>query len=125
MAKAVDGLFAGLQKLYKAVMAGIKKFLTMDFKKIFGAILEAAEIAAEIALAFATGGGSVLIQIVKWLATTLLQLLRTAGSVMNFVNTIKSIKLKDILKLLSAAGIAGNIGSNTGTACTVNEVNSQ
>ncbi|ACL75845.1 GH-E family nuclease [Ruminiclostridium cellulolyticum] len=107
MAKAVDGLFAGLQKLYKTVMAGIKKFLTMDFKKIFGAILEAAEIAAEIALAFATGGGSVLIQIVKWLATTLPQLLRTAGSVMNFVNTIKSIKLKDVLKLLSAAGIAG------------------
>ena len=107
MAKAVDGLFAGLQKLYKAVMAGIKKFLTMDFKKIFGAILEAAEIAAEIALAFATGGGSVLLQIVKWLATTLPQLLRTAGSVMNFVDTIKSIKLKDVLKLLSAAGIAG------------------
>ena len=107
MAKAVDGLFAGLQKLYKAVMAGIKKFLTMDFKKIFGAILEVAEIAAEIALAFATGGGSVLLQIVKWLATTLPQLLRTAGSVMNFVETIKSIKLKDVLKLLSAAGIAG------------------
>ena len=62
---------------------------------------------AEIALAFATGGGSVLLQIVKWLATTLPQLLRTAGSVMNFVETIKSIKLKDVLKLLSAAGIAG------------------
>ncbi|EPR11637.1 hypothetical protein [Ruminiclostridium papyrosolvens] len=107
MAKAVDGLLVGLQKIYKAVMAGIKKFLTMDFKKIFGAILEAAEIAAEIALAFATGGGSVLLQIVKWLATTLPQLLSTAGSVMNFVNTIKSIKIKDVLKLLSAAGIAG------------------
>ena len=107
MAKAVDGLLVGLQKIYKAVMAGIKKFLTMDFKKIFGVILEAAEIAAEIALAFATGGGSVLLQIVKWLATTLPQLLRTAGSVMNFVSTIKSIKLKDVLKLLSAAGIAG------------------
>ena len=107
LAKAVDGLFAGIQKLYKAIMAGIKKFLTLDFKKVFSVLLEAAQIAAEIALAFATGGGSVLLQIIKWLATTLPQLLRKVGAVMGFVNTIRSIKLQDIKQFLGAAGIAG------------------
>ena len=107
LAKAVDGLFAGIQKLYKSIMAGIKKFLTLDFKKVFSVLLEAAQIAAEIALAFATGGGSVLLQIIKWLATTLPQLLRKVGAVMGFVNTIRSIKLQDIKQFLGAAGIAG------------------
>ena len=107
LAKAVDGLFAGIQKLYKSIMAGIKKFLTLDFKKVFSVLLEAAQIAAEIALAFATGGGSVLLQIIKWLATTLPQLLRKVGAVMGFVNTIRSIKFQDIKQFLGAAGIAG------------------
>ncbi|HEX2928053.1 MAG TPA: hypothetical protein VHP38_17650, partial [Ruminiclostridium sp.] len=107
LAKTVDGLLAGMEKLYKGIMSAIKTFLTMDFKKILAVALEAAEIAAEIALAFATGGGSVLLQIVKWLTTTLPALLRTAASVMGIVNTIKNIKPKDVLKLLTAAGIAG------------------
>ncbi len=53
----------------------------MDFKKVFSVLLEAAQIAAEIALAFATGGGSVLLQIIKWLATTLPQFLKKAEQV--------------------------------------------
>ena len=79
----------------------------MDFKKMFGVLLEAAQIAAEIALAFATGGGSVLLQIVKWLATTLPQLFTKAKAILGFVNTIRGIKLDDIKQLVNPAGIGG------------------
>ena len=105
MAKTVDGMFTGIQKLYKTVMSGIKKFLSMDFKKVFNAVLEGAQIAAEIAAAVATGGGSVVAQIVTWLTTTLPQLLKQVGSVLNTVNTIRSIKLSDVKQILSIAGI--------------------
>ena len=105
MAKTVDGLLAGMQNLYKSVMSGIKKFLNMDFKKIFSYVVEGATIAAELAAAVLTGGGSVIVQIVTWLATTLPQLLKQAGAVMDFVNTIRSIKLTDIKQFLSPAGI--------------------
>ena len=107
MAKTVDGMFTGIQKLYKAVMSGIKKFLSMDFKKVFSVVLEGAQIAAEIAAAIATGGGSVVVQIVTWLTTTLPQLLKQVGSVLNFVNTIRSIKLSDVKQIMSPAGIGG------------------
>ena len=107
MAKTVDGMFTGIQKLYKAVMSGIKKFLSMDFKKVFSVVLEGAQIAAEIAAAIATGGGSVVVQIVTWLTTTLPQLLKQVGSVLNIVNTIRSIKLSDVKQILSIAGIGG------------------
>lgn len=107
MAKGFDGLFAGLQKLYNGIMDGIKNFLNGDFMKILKAALEVAQIAAELALAFATGGGSVLIQIAKWLVTTLPGLINKAKAIMGFVNTIKSIKLGDIGKLLKPSGIAG------------------
>ncbi|EMS70458.1 hypothetical protein CTER_3868, partial [Ruminiclostridium cellobioparum subsp. termitidis CT1112] len=107
MAKTVDGMFTGIQKLYKAVMSGIKKFLSMDFKKVFSVVLEGAQIAAEIAAAVATGGGSVVVQIVTWLTTTLPQLLKQVGSVLNIVNTIRSIKLSDVKQILSIAGIGG------------------
>ena len=105
MAKTVDGMFTGIQKLYKTVMSGIKKFLSMDFKKVFNVVLEGARIAAEIAAAVATGGGSVVVQIVTWLTTTLPQLLKQVGSVLNTVNTIRSIKLSDVKQILSIAGI--------------------
>ena len=105
MAKTADGLLAGMQNLYKSVMSGIKKFLNMDFKKIFSYVIEGATIAAELAAAVLTGGGSVIVQIVTWLATTLPQLLKQAGAVMDFVNTIRSIKLTDIKQFLSPAGI--------------------
>ena len=105
MAKSVDGLLAGMQNLYKSVMSGIKKFLNMDFKKIFNYVIEGATIAAELAAAVLTGGGSVIVQIVTWLATTLPQLLKQAGAVMDFVNTIRSVKLADIKQFLSPAGI--------------------
>ena len=105
MAKTVDGMFTGIQKLYKTVMSGIKKFLSMDFKKVFNVVLEGARIAAEIAAAVATGGGSVVVQIVTWLTTTLPQLLKQVGSVLNIVNTIRSIKLSDVKQILSIAGI--------------------
>lgn len=105
MAKTADGLLAGMQNLYKSVMSGIKKFLNMDFKKIFNYVVEGATIAAELAAAVLTGGGSVIVQIVTWLATTLPQLLKQAGAVMDFVNTIRSIKLTDIKQFLSPAGI--------------------
>ena len=107
MAKTVDGMFTGIQKLYKAVMSGIKKFLSMDFKKVFSVVLEGARIAAEIAAAIATGGGSVVVQIVTWLTTTLPQLLKQVGSVLSFVNTIRSIKLSDVKQIMSPAGIGG------------------
>ena len=105
MAKTVDGMFTGIQKLYKTVMSGIKKFLSMDFKKVFNVVLEGAQIAAEIAAAIATGGGSVVVQIVTWLTTTLPQLLKQVGSVLNIVSTIRSIKLSDVKQILSIAGI--------------------
>ena len=89
MAKTVDSMFTGVQKLYKSVMSGIKKFLSMDFKKVFNVVIEGAQIAAEITAAVLTGGGSVVIQIVTWLGTTLPQLLKQVGAVMDFVNTIK------------------------------------
>ena len=107
MAKTVDGMFTGIQKLYKTVMSGIKKFLSMDFKKVFNVVLEGAQIAAEIAAAVATGGGSVVVQIVTWLTTTLPQLLKQVGSVLNTVSTIRSIKLSDVKQILSIAGIGG------------------
>jgi phage-related protein len=107
MAKTVDGMFTGIQKLYKTVMSGIKKFLSMDFKKVFNVVLEGARIAAEIAAAVATGGGSVVVQIVTWLTTTLPQLLKQVGSVLNFVSTIRSIKLSDVKQILGIAGIGG------------------
>lgn len=107
MAKTFDTLLAGVQTLYTKVLNGIKTFLNSDFKTMFGKLLEAAEIAAEIALAFATGGGSVLLQIVKWLATTLPQLFRTATAVMGFVTTLRNLKVQDLKQLLSASGVGG------------------
>ncbi len=106
MAKGLDNLFAGLQKLYNGIMDGLKKFLSMDFMEILRIALEAAQIAAEIALAFATGGGSVLLQIVKWLATTLPGLISKARAIIGFVDTIRSIKFSDIKEMLSPSGIA-------------------
>jgi hypothetical protein len=107
MAKSLDTLFAGVQALYNKILNGISKFLNGDFKAIFGKLLEGAQIAAEIALAFATGGGSVLLQIIKWLATTLPQLIRQAGSVFSFVTTLRSMKVQDVKQLLSPAGMGG------------------
>ncbi|MEF2967774.1 hypothetical protein V3851_18245 [Paenibacillus sp. M1] len=107
MAKTFDTLLAGVQTLYNKVLNGIKTFLNSDFKAMFGKLLEAAEIAAEIALAFATGGGSVLLQIVKWLATTLPQLFRKATAVMGFVNTLRNLKIQDLKQFLSASGVGG------------------
>ena len=106
MAKGFDNLFAGLQKLYNGIMSGLKKFLSMDFMKILEIALEAAMIAAEIAAAFATGGGSVLLQIGKWLATTLPGLINKAKAIMGFVNTIKSINFGDIKNMIKPSGIA-------------------
>ena len=105
MAKTVDGLFSGLQNLYKSIMSGIKKFLSMDFRKIFDVVLEGAMIAAELAAAVVSGGGSVLAQIGFWLTTTLPKLIKQAAAVMNFVNTIRSIKISDVKQFLSPAGI--------------------
>jgi hypothetical protein len=105
MAKGVDKLLSGVQALYRAILGGIQKFLSMDFMQILDKVLEAAEIAAEIALAIATGGGSVLMQIVTWLATTLPKLLNLARGVIDFVNTIRGIKFSDIKQLLNPAGI--------------------
>ena len=105
MAKTVDGMFTVAQKLYKTVMSGIRKFLSMDFKKAFNVALEGAQIAAEITAAVLTGGGSVVAQIVTWLTTTLPQLLKQVGAVMDFVDTIRGIKLSDVKQFLSPAGI--------------------
>lgn len=106
MAKGLDNLFAGLQKLYNGIMDGLKKFLSMDFMEILKIALEAAMIAAEIAAAFASMGGSVLAQIVKWIATTLPSLISKARAIIGFVDTIRSIKFSDIKEMLSPSGIA-------------------
>jgi hypothetical protein len=107
MAKSLDTLFAGVQSLYNRILNGIGKFLNGDFKAIFGKLLEGAQIAAEIALAFATGGGSVLLQIIKWLATTLPQLFRQASSVFSFVTTLRNMKVQDVKQMLSPSGMGG------------------
>lgn len=107
MGKTLDSLFAGVQSLYNRIMSGIGKFLSGDFKVNFGKFLEGAQIAAEIAAAIATGGGSVLVQIVTWLATTLPNLFRQASSVISFVNTLRSIKVQDLKQLLHPAGMGG------------------
>ena len=106
MAKGLDTLFAGLQKLYNGIMDGLKKFLSMDFLEILKIALEAAMIAAEIAAAFASMGGSVLAQIVKWIATTLPSLISKARAIIGFVDAIRSIKFSDIKEMLSPSGIA-------------------
>lgn len=105
MAKTVDTLFAGVQSLYNGIMNGIEKFLKSDFKTMFGKLLEGAQIAAEIAAAFATGGGSVLLQIANWLITTLPQLFRKITTVLGFVDTIRNLKLENVKQMLNPAGI--------------------
>ncbi len=106
MAKGLDTLLAVYQKFYNGIMDGLKKFLSMDFMDILKIALEAAMIAAEIAAAFVSMGGSVLAQIVKWIATTLPSLISKARAIMGFVNTIRSIKFSDIKEMLSPSGIA-------------------
>ncbi|MCL6456429.1 MAG: hypothetical protein K6T85_00335 [Gorillibacterium sp.] len=107
MGKTLDTLLTGAQSLFNGVLSGIGKFLSGDFKVIFGHLLEGAQIAAEIAAAFVTGGGSILLQIVKWIATTLPQLFRQASSVMGFVNTLRNLKLEDVKPFLNPAGLGG------------------
>lgn len=96
LAKTVDKLIAGVQNLYNKAFSAINKFLKGGFKEIFMKALEAAQIAAEIALAFATGGGSILAQIVIWLGTTLPGLLNTVGSVIGFVSNLKNMNLSEL-----------------------------
>jgi hypothetical protein len=107
MAKSVDTLFAGVQSLYNGVLNGIGKFLNGDFKINYGKLLEGAQIAAEITLAFATGGGSVLLQIGSWLVTTLPQLIRQASTVTGFITNLRNIKVQDVKQLLSPSGMGG------------------
>ncbi len=103
LAKSVDTLIAGVQTLYNGVFSGIGKFLRGEFKIPFGKILEGAQIAAEIAAAFATGGGSILLQIGIWLGTTLPELFNKVTSVIGFVNDLKNAKLDDVKQFLSPA----------------------
>lgn len=107
MGKTVDKLFAGVQSLYNGIFSGIGKFLSGEFKINFGKALEVAQIAAEIAAAFATGGGSVLVQIVTWLTSTLPKLLRQANTVMTVVNTLRNFKVQNLKQFLNPAGLGG------------------
>ncbi len=105
LSSGVDKLLSGLQSLYNGVFSAIGKFLKQDFKTMFMQALEVAQIAAEIALAFATGGGSVLVQIGTWLGTTLPKIFNTVTSVIGFVDNIRNIKLEDVKQFLSASKI--------------------
>lgn len=68
--------------------------------------LEGAQLALEVAAAFASGGGSVLLQIIAWLAKTLPELFQKAKAALDFVDTIRSIKLDDLKNLISPKGVA-------------------
>ncbi len=68
-------------------------------------VLDAVQLAAEVAAAFATGGGSVLAQIVIWLGTTLPGLYQKAKAVLDFVEAIRSLRLDDLRQLVSAQGL--------------------
>ncbi|MHA6530586.1 hypothetical protein [Paenibacillus sp. BAC0078] len=107
MGKTVDKLFAGVQSLYNGILSGIGKFLNGDFKVNFGKFLEIAQISAEIAAAFATGGGSILVQIGVWLTSTLPKLLRQANSVMTVVNTLRNFKVQNVKQFLNPSGMGG------------------
>ncbi|MBP2113276.1 hypothetical protein [Paenibacillus silagei] len=107
MGKTVDKLFAGVQSLYNGILSGIGKFLSGEFKINFGKALEVAQIAAEVAAAFATGGGSVLVQIATWLTSTLPKLLRQANTVMTVVSTLRNFKVQNLKQLLNPAGLGG------------------
>ncbi|WP_238655247.1 HNH/ENDO VII family nuclease [Paenibacillus piscarius] len=107
MGKTVDKLFAGVQSLYNGIISGIGKFLSGEFKINFGKALEVAQIAAEVAAAFATGGGSVLVQIATWLTSTLPKLLRQANTVMTVVSTLRNFKVQNLKQFLNPAGMGG------------------
>ncbi|OKP89721.1 hypothetical protein [Paenibacillus sp. P32E] len=107
MGNTVDKLFAGVQSLYNGILSGIGKFLNGDFKVNFGKFLEIAQISAEIAAAFATGGGSILVQIGIWLTSTLPKLLRQANSVMTVVNTLRNFKVQNVKQFLNPSGMGG------------------
>lgn len=107
MGITVDKLFAGVQSLYNGILSGIGKFLSGEFKINFGKALEVAQIAAEVAAAFATGGGSVLVQIATWLTSTLPKLLRQANTVMTVVNTLRNFKVQNLKQFLNPAGLGG------------------
>ena len=105
LSKTLDGILGKAQSLYNSVISGIGKFLKGDFKKIFGAVLEGLQIAAEIAAAFATGGGSILVQIGIWLGTTLPGLFQKVSAVIGFVNDLRSMKLDDVKQFLTPGKI--------------------
>ncbi|MFD2876031.1 hypothetical protein ACFTAO_08790 [Paenibacillus rhizoplanae] len=56
---------------------------------------------------FATGGGSVLVQIVTWLTSTLPKLLRQANTVMTVVGTLRNFKVQNLKQFLNPAGLGG------------------
>lgn len=70
-------------------------------------LLEAAELSAEVAAAFATGGGSVLLQIGTWLLRTLPGLYQKAKTIIEFVDALRNIKLEDLKKFVTAKGLGG------------------
>lgn len=107
LGKTADKLFAGVQSMYNGIFTGIGKFLSGEFKINFGKALEVAQIAAEVAAAFATGGGSVLVQIVTWLTSTLPKLLRQANTVMTVVGTLRNFKVQNLKQFLNPAGLGG------------------
>lgn len=67
--------------------------------------LESLQLSAEVTAAFASGGGSVLLQIIAWLATTLPGLYQKAKTIFDFVNTLRNIKLADIKQFFSPVGL--------------------
>lgn len=97
-----------LQELIKAhanVFKDEKAIELAKFEVSKEQILGALELSAELAAAIATGGGSVLVQILTWLAKTFPKLFQQVMAVLDFVKTIRNIKISDIKKMFSPAGI--------------------
>jgi phosphoglycolate phosphatase-like HAD superfamily hydrolase len=67
--------------------------------------LKVAKLGVEIVAAVATGGGSVLAQVLYWLAYTLPDLYEKAKSIIGFVNAIRNLRLDDVKKLITASGL--------------------
>ncbi|MFZ5988767.1 MAG: hypothetical protein ACOYWZ_16810 [Bacillota bacterium] len=99
-ATTLNGLFSVMQSFFNGIISDIGKILRGEFKEVFEKYLEGAIIAAEIAAAFASGGGSILIQIGVWLGKTLPELFQKLSAVKKFVDTIRNIKIENIVQLL-------------------------
>jgi hypothetical protein len=82
------------------------KITTQDLIEGGKLALEVTAATVEVAGGVVTGGASELLIIAKWLLVDLPDLYNKAKAVIDFVNTLRNLKLDDVKKLLSATGLA-------------------